>query len=76
MLYEVITHDKSNTPEFNNGYVDKYWFYTDSPEGPQGVMLNTAVPRLADLDVRLGIQHAFNIQKTIDTLLRGSYNFV
>ncbi len=66
-------HDKSDTEEFKRGYIDKYWFYTDSPEGPQGVMLNTALPRLADLNVRLGIQHAFNIQKTIDTLLRGDY---
>jgi ABC-type transport system substrate-binding protein len=33
-----------------------------------------ANPKLADLNVRLGIQHAFNIDKMIETVLRGDYD--
>ncbi len=39
-----------------------------------GVHLNVANPKLADLNVRLGIQHAFNIDKMIKTVLRGDYD--
>ena len=33
-----------------------------------------ANPKLADLNVRLGIQHAFNIDKMIETVLHGDYD--
>ena len=33
-----------------------------------------ANPKLADLNVRVGIQHAFNIDKMIETVLHGDYD--
>lgn len=66
-------HDKSKTPEFEQGYIDKLWFYTQTPQSPMGLYLNTADPLLSDLNVRLGIQHALAIDKMIATLLRGDY---
>lgn len=66
-------HDKTNTAEFNNGYIERLWFYQQMPQSPMGLFLNTADPLLADQNVRLGIQHALNFDKMINTLLRGDY---
>ncbi|MBL0598313.1 ABC transporter substrate-binding protein [Aeromonas jandaei] len=66
-------HDKSKTPEFEKGYIERLWFYNQTPQSPTGLYLNTADPLLSNLDVRLGIQHALNIDKMLTTLLRGDY---
>ncbi|MEG0007258.1 MAG: extracellular solute-binding protein [Aeromonas sp.] len=66
-------HDKSKTTEFEKGYIDRLWFYTQTPQSPMGLYLNTADPLLKDLNVRLGIQYALAIDKMIGTLLRGDY---
>lgn len=66
-------HDKSKTAEFDKGYIDRLWFYTQTPQSPMGLYLNTADPLLKDLNVRLGIQYALAIDKMIATLLRGDY---
>ena len=47
---------------------------TDTKQGGQGLHLNIATPKLADLNVRLGIQYALNIDKMIKTVLRGDYD--
>lgn len=36
--------------------------------------LNVANPKLADVNVRLGIQHAMNLDKMIATVLHGDYD--
>ncbi|MGL6625310.1 extracellular solute-binding protein [Aeromonas jandaei] len=66
-------HDKSKTPEFEKGYIERLWFYNQTPQSPTGLYLNTADPLLSNLDVRLGIQHALNIDKMLTSLLRGDY---
>ena len=66
-------YEKSKTFIFENGYAEKLWFYTDNPQSPVGLYLNEKNPVLSNLDVRLGIAHALNIQKVIDTLLRGDF---
>ncbi|MCC4264868.1 extracellular solute-binding protein [Oceanimonas baumannii] len=66
-------HDKTNTPEYRNGLINRIWFYNEMRQGAQGLHLNTANPRLADVRVRQGIAHAINIQRMIDTILRGDY---
>ena len=63
-------HDKSKTPEFTKGYIERLWFYNQTPQPPTGLYLNTADPLLRNLDVRLGIQHALNLDKMLTTLLR------
>ncbi|MCX6117668.1 MAG: extracellular solute-binding protein [Proteobacteria bacterium] len=66
-------HDKGNEDIFKNGYVHKLWFYTDSPESAVGFWLNTEHPLLADLNIRLGLAHSFNIPEVINKLIRGEY---
>ncbi|WP_206617204.1 extracellular solute-binding protein [Aeromonas caviae] len=66
-------HDKSKTAEFEKGYIERLWFYNQTPQPPMGLYLNTADPLLSNLDVRLGIQHALALDKMIATLLRGDY---
>lgn len=66
-------HDKSKTAEFEKGYIERIWFYNQTPQPPMGLYLNTADPLLSNLDVRLGIQHALALDKMIATLLRGDY---
>lgn len=67
-------HEKAVTPEYKQGYVQKVMAMTDTKQGGQGVHLNVANPKLADVNVRLGIQHAFNIDKMIETVLHGDYD--
>ncbi|EOD53585.1 extracellular solute-binding protein [Aeromonas molluscorum] len=66
-------HDKTKTPEFDKGYIDRIWFYTQTPQSPTGLYLNIDDPLLSDLNARLGIQYALNIDKMLSTLLRGDY---
>lgn len=66
-------HDKTDTPEYRNGFINRIWFYNDMPQGAQGLHLNTAHPRLSDVRVRQGIAHAINMQRMLDTILRGDY---
>lgn len=66
-------HDKTDTPEYRNGLINRIWFYNDIQQGPQGIHLNTAHPRLRDIRVRQGIAHALNMQRMLDTILRGDY---
>ncbi|WP_410488471.1 extracellular solute-binding protein [Aeromonas caviae] len=66
-------HDKRKTAEFEKGYIERLWFYNQTPQPPMGLYLNTADPLLSNLDVRLGIQHALALDKMIATLLRGDY---
>lgn len=65
-------HDKAKGEEFDNGYIRKYWYYSELPESA-GMYLNTADPILADARVRFGLAHAMNLDRVIDTVLRGDY---
>ena len=73
MLLPNWWHEKANTQEYKQGLVKKVMAMTDTKQGAQGLHLNIANPKLADLNVRLGIQHAINIDKMIKTVLYGDY---
>ena len=66
-------HDKSKDEVFTKGYVAKYWFYHRLPVPSAGLYLNTAMPMLDDINVRYGLAHSINIDKVINTVLRGDY---
>ncbi|MCY3884028.1 MAG: extracellular solute-binding protein [Gammaproteobacteria bacterium] len=66
-------HDKAQHEVFRDGYVAKYWFYNQLPQPSTGISLNTADPLLSDINIRLGIAHSINLQRVIDTILRGDY---
>ncbi len=63
--------DKAEIPEILNGYIERYTFYNDYPRIPRCVYINENKPLLNNLDVRLGISYAFNIEKVIQVVLRG-----
>jgi len=66
-----LWYERTEAPEFFNGYIEKVRFYNDYPRVPRGLYINHAKPLLDDLDIRIGLQHATNFQKVIDFDLRG-----
>jgi len=64
-------YDKSEIPEIYKGYIERHKFYNEFPQVSWGVRLNESKPPLDNLEVRLGISHAMNIQKVIDVDFRG-----
>ena len=66
-------HQKATGPEFDNGYIHKLWFYTDAPMPSVGLWLNQDKTIFKDINVRLGLAHAFNIEKVNQQVLRGDY---
>jgi microcin C transport system substrate-binding protein len=65
-----VWHQKIEAPPYHNGYIEKAEFYNDWPLC-RGLHINTALPPLDNLDFRVGIQHAMNIQKVIEVELKG-----
>lgn len=66
-------HDKAKGTPFDEGYVEKIWFYTDAPLPSIGLYMNMDDPILKDENVRFGIAHASNWDKVLKTVLRGDY---
>ena len=66
-------HEKAKGKLFDKGYIHKLWFYEDTPQPTFGIWLNQDKPWLGDLNVRLGIAHAFNIDKVNRQVLRNDY---
>ena len=66
-------HDKARGKAYDNGYIRKLWFYNQTRVSPQGFYLNQDDPILADVNVRKGISHAFDVEKILKTIMRGDY---
>lgn len=66
-------HEKAKGKIFDNGYVHKQWFYSETPQGSSGLWLNQDDPLLKDPNVRFGLAHALNIDKVNKQVLRGDY---
>ena len=66
-------HGKTNDAVYENGYVHKIWFYNDIPQAKTGIYLNLDNELFKDINVRYGLAYSINIQKMIDTVLRGDY---
>ena len=66
-------HIKSQTPVIEKGYVEKIWFFNDTPQSAQGLWLNLDRPIFKDLRVREAFAHAMNVKKVIATVLRNDY---
>ena len=65
-------HEKAKGEAYDNGYIAKYWFYSELPAAA-GMYLNSADPLLGDERIRLGLAHSMNFHRVIDTVLRGDY---
>jgi len=66
-------HDKSRTPVFEDGYVNKIWFYNDTPQSAMGLWLNQDRDIFKDQNVRYAFAHAMNVEKVITKVLRNDY---
>ncbi|MGE4657382.1 MAG: ABC transporter substrate-binding protein, partial [Gammaproteobacteria bacterium] len=66
-------HEKAHGDAFDNGYIQKIKFYTDRPQPSYGMWMNMDDPMLGNLNVRLGLAHATNVDKMLNTILRGDY---
>ena len=65
-----VWHQKIEAPPYHNGYIEKAEFYNDWPLC-RGLHMNCAMPPLDNLDFRVGVQHAMNINKVIEVELKG-----
>ena len=66
-------HNKAKGVIYDKGYVHKLWFYTDQPQPDMGMWLNQDIDIFKDKNVRYAFAHAMNIDKLIETVLRGDY---
>ena len=56
------------------GYIDRQYNFYSPLTGVSGIILNVKDPLFSDVRVRRGLYYAINIQKMIDTVLRGEYS--
>jgi microcin C transport system substrate-binding protein len=73
MLIPSLWADESANEQFQKGYIDRQYCFYVPTQGATGIFLNTKDPLLSSEDVRKGLYYAINIQKMIDTVLRGEY---
>ncbi len=66
-------HIKSDKPVVHKGYVERIWFFNDTPQSAQGLWLNLDREVFKDLRLREAFAHAMNIEKVIATVLRNDY---
>lgn len=67
-------YEKTEVPQVFDGYIEKATFFNEYPRSPYGLYFNQAYPPLANLDIRIGLQHATHWQRVIDYDLRGDAN--
>lgn len=65
---------KFESPEFLNGYMERVTLKTEYPRPTYGILLNTAMPALKNMDVRRGILHALDMDSVIQSVFQGSYS--
>lgn len=73
LIMPRMWHKKAQGDIYDKGYVGKIKYYNDVPQPISGLFLNEDAPPLDDIKVRYAIAHALNIDKVIDTVLRGDY---
>ena len=66
-------HNKAKGMLYDKGFVEKFFFYNDTPRSSSGFFLNQDNEILKDKNVRLALSHALNFDKVINTVLRGDY---
>lgn len=65
--------DATNEKSVISGYIDRQNYYYVPLTGLSGIFLNLQHPLFQSKDVRTGLYYAINMQKMIDTVLRGQY---
>lgn len=70
LLPAAYWNDRADIPEILNGCIERYSFYNQFPRIPRCVYINQSRPLLDQLDVRIGLHHAFDMEKVISVVLR------
>lgn len=73
MILPQLWHEKSDTEQFRNGYIHKFWGYNQISQGAGGLWINTSMPLLNDLNIRKGVTYATDFDGMIKNILRGDY---
>ncbi len=73
LIIPSVWAEESKTEPFQKGYIDRLYANYVPTQGTTGIFLNTKDTLLSSKDVRKGLYYAINIQKMIDTELRGEY---
>lgn len=76
-FYEIIPQlwaDEAKADAYQKGYVDREYAFYIPIQGVTGIFLNVKDPLFSDVNVRQGLYYAINMQKMIDTVLRGEYS--
>ncbi|MCK5696166.1 MAG: ABC transporter substrate-binding protein [Desulfobacula sp.] len=66
-------HEKSGISLFQEGYINKIWFFNDQERSAQGMWLNQDKQIFKDRRLCYAFAHAMNIEKVINNVLRGDY---
>lgn len=66
-------YEKTEIDPVYDGYIRKAVFYNDYPRVPRGLYINCSKPILDDVNVRVGLQYATNVEKLISFDFRGDY---
>lgn len=66
-------YEKTKIDVFQKGYINRYWFYNDTPQSAMGLWLNQDREIFKDKRVRYAFAHAMNVEKVIQEVLRGDY---
>lgn len=66
-------YEKTQIDVFQKGYINRYWFYNDTPQSAMGLWLNQDREIFRDKRVRYAFAHAMNVEKVIQEVLRSDY---
>jgi microcin C transport system substrate-binding protein len=66
-------HIKTKTEVVEKGYVNKVWFFNETPQSAMGLWLNLDRDIFKDSRVRYAFAHAMNVEKVITDVLRNDY---
>ena len=64
-------YERTQVEQVFNGWIHRATFYNQYPRPSRGLYINMSRPLLDDRDIRIGLCHATNWEKVIDTDLRG-----
>ena len=72
-LNPSIWHEMLTGPLYDNGYIHRLTAYNDVRHSDMGYFLNQDFELFKDINVRLALHHAMNIEKVMKQLLRNEY---
>lgn len=67
----AVWHEKGKGELFDNGYVERVWFYNQTMRSPYGLYLNLDNEIFKDRNLRYALAHAINFDKINKQILRG-----